>query len=345
MGLNTLLRFLPCFPHFIFVQSNPLQITPLQIISVNNTIPSNVSLTAPSPPPSIKLSIDHDFNKKLLALGMYLTAIQVMGIFGTRDWDSKPLGPKVFRYTAVGPGVWQKGYDVEIVIRNSQKPEDPLQLKTSYITTGLWETMVQVAVYNLYYETVLTLKQHYREIGTLTIKEPTLGATENGTNEDANSLSTPALPRTADLAPTQAIPVNLTTIPSYPAGRVVDPRNPSYTITYTYTGTQINSKDVFMGILGLLADAAQYTLATPLKVLQQVSPSKRCEISLKPLVADPRVNYGNAAHGLRNLIFWIMLPLENFGGMTFVLEFNGLKFAEGSVKAMVPAPGVAADEE
>ena len=304
----------------------------------------SVSLTAPSPPPSIQLSIDHDVDKKLLALGMYLTAIQVVTVCSRTEWDSKPIGPNSWRTWAVGPGVWQQGYDVEIDIKNSQKPEEPLQLKTSYIVTGLWETMVQVAEYNMYYETVLTLKQHYREIGTVTIKELTWGATGDGTDEDANFLSTPALPGNADSALSQAIPVNLTTVPRYPAGQVADPRDPRITITYTYTtGTQIASKDVFMGILGLLANAAQYPPARPMaELLHQTSPSGRCEVFLRPLVASFQVTYGFATSGLNGLINLVMLPLEKFGEMTFVLEYQGFRLAEGSIKATVPASGIAA---
>lgn len=277
---------------------------------------------------------------------MYLTAIQVVIIFSQQDWDIKPIGPDGYRTWARGPGVWQKGYDVEIDIKNSQKPGDPLQLKTSYIITGLWETMVQVAESNFYYETILTVKQHYREIGTVTIKELTLGATGNGTNEDEILLSTPVLPGNADLALLQINPVNVTAVPSYPAGRVANPRDSRVTIAYTYiTGTQINSKDVFMAILGLAADAAQYRPNTPLKDVQQESPSKKCEIALRPLVASFQMTYGYATGGLWGLIIFVMLPLEKFGDMTFVLEYQGFGLAEGYIKAKVPAPGIAAGEE
>ncbi|CAD6569511.1 MAG: hypothetical protein ASARMPREDX12_002702 [Alectoria sarmentosa] len=325
-------------------------VTPLQIINVNNTIPdsfrlNNVSLTAPSLPPSIEISIDHDFKKKLLALGMYLTAIDVMSAIGRTDWYNRPIGPEGYRAYAVGQGVWREGYDVEIDIKNSQKPGDPLQLRTCDVVTGLWQLMVQVANDNLYYEAVLTLKQHYRAIGTVTIKELKLAATANNTNADATLVSTSALPANADLALTQAFPKNLTVGTPYPTGRIVDPRDRRFSIMYTYTGNQIKSRDVFMAILGLLAEAAQYTPGAPLQMMQQVSPSKRCVITVRSFPVPYKVTYGFAAHGLRPLIYWIMLPLEKFEEMTFVLEYDGYRLAEGHIKPLTPAPGVAVDEE
>lgn len=276
---------------------------------------------------------------------MYLNAIEVMIGIGKRGWDDRCVSFEGLRVVAVGPGVWRQGYDVEVDMKNSQKQGDPLQLKTSHIVTGLWETMVQVADNNFYYETILTLKQHYRDIGTVAIKELTVAATANNMNADTNLFSTSALLRNADLATTKAIPVNLTAGPSYPAGRIADRGDPRLTIMYTYTRTQINSKDIFMAIIGLLADAAQYAPNRPLEAMQQISPSQRCTISLRPFPAPIQATYGFAVRGLRDLIYFIMLQLEKFGEMTFVLEYQGYRLVEGYVKARVPAPGVAAEKE
>ena len=305
-------------------------------MSYTNHRLNSISVTAPSPPPSIQLTIDHNVNKKLLALDMYLTASKAMLGLGRMGWDDKPVGTQGYRVTA---------HDVEIDMKNSQTPEDPLQLKTSYIVTGLWETMVQISQNNLYYETVLTLKQHYREIGTLTMKEPTVGAAANGTNADASLLSTPAILGHADLALTQAVPVNQTAGPGYPYGRVFDPTDRRYSIMYTYTGTQIRSKDVFMAIIGLLADAAQYSPATLVERMAQFSPSKRCLIRLTCFHRPYQLNYGFAARGLGLLIALIMLPLEKFGEMTFQLEYQGYRVGEGVVNAFASTPEVAAEEE
>lgn len=115
---------------------------------------------------------------------------------------------------------------MEVDIKYSQNPEDPLQLKTSYIVTGLWEMMVQVFQRDLYCKTVLTLKQHHREKGTVSIKESTLEAAANSTNGDDILVTMPGFPGNADLAPTEAAPTNWTAGPAYPAGRVADPRDP-----------------------------------------------------------------------------------------------------------------------
>ena len=257
------------------------------------------------------------------------------------------IGPAGYRQWATGPGVWRKGYDVEILIENSQKPHFVLRLTSDILVTGLWETMVQIFQYNLYYETTLTMWYHYHEIGTLTIQEHTVGATANGTNADADALLNTVAPTTdAASGVAQAATRNLTASPSYPSGRIPFPKDSRYSIAYTYKPTQIPSKDIFMSVLGMLATAAQYDPATqPIKELKQMSPSKRCDIILTPTRNSVELNYANAVTGLNVLIDAIMLPLEKFGEMDFSVWFLEYKIAQGSVKALRLGSGVDAEEK
>ena len=292
------------------------------------------------------MDIDHDFNKRLLALGIYLTAIKVMTALVSIRWGAVAVGPNGYRQWATGPGVWREGYDVEIFIRNSQKPSDPLKLTSDVLVTGLWETMVQICQYNFYYKTTLKLMYHYREMGTLTIQEHTVGATANGTKANADTLLNSVAPKDAALSLAQAAPLNLTARPSYSSGRISFPQDDRFSITYTYDTTQIKSKDIFMAVLGMLATAAQYDPAKqPIVELKQVSPSKKCAITLTPTPNHYQLSYKHAVIGLYLLINTIMLPLEKFGEMDFSVWFLQHKIARGSVKALSPGSGVAAEEK
>ena len=261
-------------------------------------------------------------------------------------WGAVAVGPDGVQTWATGPGVWRKGYDVEILIENSQKPSVRRRLTSDVLVPGLWETMVQICEYNFYYKTTLKMWYHYQEIGTLTIKEHTVGVTANGTIAAATALLNSVGPNDAALSLAQAAPLNISAPPSYPSGRILFPRDDRYSITYTYDTTQIKSKDIFMAVLGILATAAQYDPAKQLmKEMKQVSPSKRCAITLTPTRSWIELSYGKAVIALKLLINLIMLPLEKFGEMEFSVWFLQHKIAQGSVKALSPGPRVAAEDK
>lgn len=268
-----------------------------------------------------------------------MTAIKLMTYLGFLPWEAIAIGADGFRIWAKGPGVWEKGYDVEMVVRNQQNPLNPLRLKTKHIVTGLWETMVQMSEEGFYYETVLTVKQDYWEIGNLTIKELTLRASNNSTKADPTVLSKSAPSVYGNPNLTQAAAVNSAANPAYPSGQVPFPRDPRFSVMYRYLDTtQIQSKDIFMAVLGLLADAAEYYPEQSMKPMTQVSPSKRCRITLIQTDIRYHVSYANAAVALSQLVSAIMLPLEKFGAMNYWLAFENVKIAQGSVIPLIPAP-------
>ena len=316
-------------------------------MSHSNTITHSTSLSAPSLPPWFRVDIDHDFSKPLLALGIYLTAIKIITDLTYLPWGAVAVGPDGYRQWATGPGVWRKGYDVEILIKNSQDPHAPLKLTSDVLVTGLWETMVQICRSDFYYETTLKMSYHYQEIGTLTIQEHTPGALANSTKVDADALLNSVAPSDPALSLAQAAPsLNSTAPPSYPSGRIPFPMDARYSISYTYGTTQIKSKDIFMAVLGILATAAQYDQAKqPIDKLQQVSPSKKCVITLTPTHNRVEINYSAAVAGMVLLIKAIMLPLEKFEEMDFSLWFLQYEIAKGSAKALSPGDGVAAEEK
>ena len=261
-------------------------------------------------------------------------------------WGTVAVGPNGYRQWATGPGVWRKGYDVEILIKNSRTSQPLLMLTSNVLVTGLWETMVQICQYNFYYETTLKMWYHYEEIGTLTIQEHTVGATANGTKADTDALLNSVAHKDAALRLAQVAPLNSTALPSYPSGRIRFPKDGPFSFIYTYQTTQIQSKDIFMAVLGIIATAAQYDPAErPIKELRQVSPSERCAITLTPTRKWVEFNYAGAVHVLNLLINTIMLPLEKFGEMDLSVWFLQEKVGQGSIKALSPGPGVAAEEK
>lgn len=284
----------------------------------------------------------------MLALGIYLTAIKLITYLGNLPWDAVAIGPDGFRIWATGPGVWEKGYDVEMVVRNQQDPLSPLRLKTEHVVTGLWETMVQISEESFYYETVLTVLSDYWEIGTITIQELTPGVANNNTNTKAEPRTLSSFsPLTAhvDSGPTHAkAPANLTTNPTYPSGQVPFPRDPRFSVKYIYLDSprpqtqKIPSKDIFMSILGLLATSAQFYPERSMQPMAQESPSQRCRITLIQTDIRYHVSYANAAVALGQLVSAVMLPLEKFGAMNFWVAFEDVRIAQGAVVRLIPTP-------
>ena len=261
-------------------------------------------------------------------------------------WGAVAVGPDGVRQWATGPGVWRKGYDVEVWIENSPTHSVPLQLTSNVLVPSLWETMVQTSEYDFYYKTTVKIWYHYHHIGTLTIEEHAVGATANGTEADENALLNSVAPNDSALSLAQAAPLNLTTYPSYPTGRIPFPKDNRYSITYTYDTTQIQSKDVFMAVLGILATAAQYDAKTQsVKELKQVSPSERCAITLTPTPGLVALSYANAVVALNVLIHIVMLELGKFAEMGFSVWLLQQEIAHGSIKALSPGLGVAAEEK
>ena len=194
---------------------------------------------------------------------------------------------------------------MEVVIKNSQRPENPLQLNTSFVVLAIWQAMEEISTHDLYYETVLTLKQHDRKIGTITIKKPLDEATTNLTSQDPDR---PHL-----------INSTIAAGPTYPRGAVRDPQYPAYEYIYVYRPDKpIARKDVFM--LGLVAQVAQHATAIADKVhLANASPTRRCTAALA-YGSGYNLEYLVATRMLKVLFYSVVLELDEFGEMAFGLD-------------------------
>lgn len=279
------------------------------------------------------MDIDHNFHKKLLALGIYLTALKVTFLLGYQPWGAKVVGPDGYRVWAAGPGVWAQGYDVEIFAKNSQTSPALPTLTSDDLITGLWETMVQISQYNFYYEATLTIKDYYQDVGTLKIQEHAVGATANGTKVDADAFLNPVGPSDAALSLAQAAPLNSTGPLSIAASRLPIPGSDHrYAVTFKFGGKQIQSKDVFMVALGILATTAQDDPRSKLtKELDQTSPSKKCRLRLRHVGNSNETKVGAINAALFFVVTKIMVQLERFETMGFAVWFLQTKIAEGII--------------
>ena len=191
---------------------------------------------------------------------------------------------------------------------------DVLHLNYGRILLGLYETMVDISAQSRFCEVRTTILLYGRRNGVLSLvkKRPkTLGGNE--TNLAASSLLTGA---------PQSIAA------TYPSGSIPDSYDQRVSISYTYSDSSINSKDVFLAIIDGLVVAGQSSRGTPFESLNAMSPSGNCVISI---VAVDQANYSHATTALR-LVRDIMVTLKKFGEVTFELKSNKRTMAAGSVK-------------
>lgn len=271
-------------------------------------LPANMStLAAPVSPPGFDIDINYDTSKELNPLAVYLCAVDYMYHFAQKDWSERLVG---------GFTVGVDGFNVEIDIASSQGPYG-LQLLTSHIILGLYETIIDVSANSRFCEVTTTLSLYGRQIGVLLIQKRGVGVSKEG---GINSTG-PVLVKG---------PTNSTTV-AYPSGHLVDADDPDFSISYTYSGARINSKDVFMAVLDALATAAQFSPSTPFGSLTARSPSGSCVINIAEEDSPFPINFSFVTKALRVVIVDIMVRLRNFGALALELEWQNVKMAEGSI--------------
>lgn len=282
--------------------------------------PLSVSaLAAPAPPLGFEVDIYYDTTQVLNPLGVYLCAVDFMYLYAQSGWYKQISG---------GFTVWVAGFNVEIDIENSQGPQGSLQLQTNHVVLGLYDTITDVAAHSRFCKVLVTLSLHRRQIGSLVIEEKTPQGSGKGEAVAAN----PALGTVS--SPSNAV--------TYPSGEITDRDDISFSISYTYSGTNINSRDIILAVLDALATAAQSAPGTPFRSLDAKSVSGICLLSMLQ-VENPlfKVNYSYVTKALRTIILDIMVPLRKFGEMTVQLNWEAVKMAEGSIRLADAAMTVA----
>ena len=269
------------------------------------------TLGAPEPPRDFEVDINYDTSTILNALAVYSCAIGCMYHFAQLGWDH-PLAQSIT--------YWAEDYNVQIGIETTQGSHGSIRLATNHIVIGLYTTMLDVAALSHFCEVHTTLSQHQRKIGRLLIEKRTSATLEQGGTNATNLLVEKGSLQGSAL--------------TYPSGRIIDPDQSNFEISYTYSGARLNSKDVFLGVLDALATAAQFDRLTFFESLNVISPSGACKISIVAIQSSTfRVRFSFVTRALLIMIRDIMIYLKDFGEVTLQLEWRGSAMAELSVKS------------
>lgn len=227
--------------------------------------------------------------------------------FARTDWQKRLDG---------GFTVWSEGYDVQIDVLSTSRPLNSLKLQTSHIVFGLYTTMVDVAAHSRFCETHTDFFLNRRRVGVLVIEEkaPRTPLRSGGINATGTSIRSGSPQSNAV---------------TYPSGTFNDPDDIGFSVSYTFSGVRVNSKDVFLAILDALATTAQFPQAAPFTSLSAISPSGGCTVRVD---AVERMNYSFIIKTLRLVISDIIVPLGKFEEMTLQLKGDDSTVAEGSIK-------------
>ena len=232
-----------------------------------------------------------------------------MYLFAQKGWYEKLAG---------GFTVWVIGFNMEIDIESFQGRHGDSQLQTNHIIMGLYETITDITARSRFCEVLSTLSIRRRQVGTLTIQKR---ASRTPEQDEANATSSMTIGKSQN---SNAI--------TYPSGLITDSDDLSFSISYTYSGVRLNSKDVFSATLDALASTAFFSPSATFRSLNAISASGDCLINVVEVDNPLQVNYSFVTKALRTMIIDIMVPLRVFGAMSLQLKWDGLNMAEGSIK-------------
>lgn len=231
-----------------------------------------------------------------------------MYAFAQKEWNER---------LDEGFTLWVEGYNVEIDVENNQGPRG-LQLSTNHIILGLYDTVLDVSANSRFCDVYTTISLYGRQIGIIVIQERGPRTPKEGETNSTGPILMKGPPRSDAVA--------------YPSGHITDTDDHRFSISYTYSGARINSKDIFIAVLDALAISAQFSPNTPFGSLTAKSASGNCVINMVEIDNPFQVNFSFVTKALRILIVDIMVRLRNFGELTLQLEWQAVKMAEGSIK-------------
>ena len=216
--------------------------------------------------------------------------------------------------------MWRAGFDAEVDVESSQEPGAPLRLQTNHIVLGLYETITDVAARSRFCAALVTLSLHGRQIGVLKIE----ARRPAGASETSGAGSVPGDNDDAPPPASNAV--------TYPTGEIIDRDDPDFSISYTYTGASINSKEIILAVLDALTTAAQSAPGAFFRSLDAASASGICAIGVRGVENPLGINYSYVTKALRTIVSDIMVPLRRFGEMTLRILWQGVKIGEGEVR-------------
>ena len=216
--------------------------------------------------------------------------------------------------------VWSGDFDVQIDIESSASG---LRLENRDLLSGLYKTILEAATLSRFCETNATLLLYQRQIGLLSIetRQPRMLLDAEGTHV-TNWTGLEVSPQSNAV--------------TYPSGKFVDPQEPDFSVSYTYSGARINSRGIFLVVIEALAIAARSSPLTPVARLHVMSPSGECVLTLVKVEDRAKVNYSYITKALRILVKDIMVKLKKFEEIAIQLRWQDFLIAEGSIKLKDP---------
>lgn len=219
-----------------------LPISP-QILSTNNTfpsiaIPSNISanLTVPTPPPGFSTNLKFNSSIHLKPLEVYICAIELMSILCSFPWTS-----------TLSLSMEMSGHDASTeLVLNPFPPMGGSRLEVRHAVLGLYIAGVAIAQGSKFYELEVSLFVGEEEVGWLEFQP------KSGVLQSSDVTYLPSLDSnhangtlTAD------------------SGKVIDPDDRSFAVTYSWDSVRVKSQDIFTTFLDSFAIAAQYNNIDP----------------------------------------------------------------------------------
>ena len=140
---------------------------------------------------------------------------------------------------------------------------------------------------------------------------------------------------------TDDVPVIITPVSSLTtdAGSFPDPDNPRFRVHWLYRSIRLASRDMFMAVLDGLSLAAREEESAFCRQLDALSsgPQRNTRLNIVAVrsVVGARLTYRYAARTLL-LISRLLVRLRRYEEMTFWVEFDGVRFGKGSIRARRP---------
>ena len=264
------------------------------------------TLLAPLPPAGFSTDISYHTSERLSPIGVYLCALDCMYYLTTIGWR---------RELDTALTISAMKFNVDIAVIPRLDPGAPLGLTTNCIVVGLWEIILDIATNSRFCEVVASLLLHNRQFGSLAIAR---------TEQKIHGYNASSLAIIEKPSDSNAV--------TYPSGRYIDEDEQDFSVSYTFSGTRIDSKSIFLVVIDALAISAEFSPTRAFFSLQTVSPFGDCKISISGLRVPVGFNYSFITKALMMLVEDIMVALGKFEEITFQLEWQDETLAEGRVQ-------------
>ena len=306
-----------CSTEFV---SSKRQISSHDIDFTFHSLP-DLNVTAPTPPLGFSTSLNVKPSIQLKPLDVYICTIELMSLLSALSWDF------------ILPGlVTVASESLVLTIHPVESPAtNESVLPAEYAVLGLYQVGVAIAQGNQFYQLDATISIDSSMVGWFEYRSYT-GAPQQSPNSSLQRLS----PRIgSEVSQLYA-----------DSGRIFDPDEKNFLLTYQWDGLVIKSQDIFTVLLDGFAIAAKHN-GSHLDAHIPAARSASGDIVLSTWTvgdkADPDMSWGRLKRAL--LLIWDFLILgyrgrkARFGGFMFELQYKGknigagrlLKFDTGNV--------------